>query len=50
MAGEIGFWLYYIRLRLSVLFGFYKTLNPLDVKWRREHWERIKAMNRRKRF
>jgi hypothetical protein len=50
MAGEIGFWLYYIKLRLTVLLGVYKNSNPLSVEWRRSHWQQIKAANRRKRL
>ncbi len=48
MAEEIRFWLYYIKLRLTVLLWVHKTSNSLDVEWRRNHWSHIKAAQRRK--
>ncbi len=48
MAEKIRFWFYYMKLRLTVLLGVHKTSNPLDVEWRRRHWNDIKAAQRRK--
>ncbi len=50
MAEKIRFWFYYMKLRLTVLLGVHKTSNPLDVEWRRNHWDDIKAAQRRKRL
>jgi len=33
------FSLYYCKLRLSVMLGFYKTANPLDWDWRWYRWQ-----------
>ncbi|MDQ2746414.1 MAG: hypothetical protein M3T96_04035 [Acidobacteriota bacterium] len=35
----ILFSFYYVKLRLSILFGFHRTANPLDIKWRWQHWQ-----------
>jgi hypothetical protein len=32
------FSLYYIKLRLSVLLGIHKTVNPVSLKWRWKDW------------
>ncbi len=48
MAEKIRFWFYYIKLRLTVLLGIRKTLYPLDVEWRRKHWNEMKAQHRRR--
>lgn len=34
----ILFLLYYLKLRLSVLFETHRTVNPLDLKWRWKYW------------
>ena len=32
---------YYFKLRLSVLLKVHHTANPLNVKWRWKHWQRM---------
>lgn len=34
----ISFALYFIKLRLSVLLGIHKTVNPTGLKWRWNNW------------
>jgi hypothetical protein len=48
MREEINFWFYYVKLRIAVSLGIYRTVNPLDIDWRRRHWQGIKAAKRRK--
>jgi len=35
----ISFSMYYCKLQVSVLLGFYKTAYPLNVRWRWNHWQ-----------
>ncbi len=35
----ILFSLYYGKLRLGVRLGIHQTANPLDLKWRWNHWQ-----------
>jgi len=35
----ILFSMYYCKLQLSVMLGFYETANPLDLNWRWNHWQ-----------
>jgi hypothetical protein len=34
----IIFFFHYIRLLFEVAFGIHKTLHPLGIKWRWDHW------------
>jgi hypothetical protein len=34
----ILFSLYYLKLRLTLLFGIHRTANPIDIKWRYRYW------------
>lgn len=34
-----SFLFYYLKLRITVLFGFHKTANPLGLRWRWGHWK-----------
>lgn len=44
----ILFSLYYVKLRLTVLLGIYRTSNPLDIKWRWKNWQHRNAAQRRR--
>ena len=46
----ILFSLYYVKLRLTVLLGIYRTSNPLDIKWRWKNWQYIRDVKRRRWF
>lgn len=35
---KILFWMYFVKLRLKVWFGFHRTMNPLNAKWRWKYW------------
>ncbi len=48
MREKISFWFYYVKLRIAVSLGIHRTVNPLDIEWRRRHWQGIKAAKRRK--
>jgi hypothetical protein len=48
MREKISFWFYYVKLRISVSLGIHRTVNPLDIEWRRRHWQGIKAAKCRK--
>lgn len=36
---KLRFIFYYIKLRLTVIFGIHQTFNPLGLKWRWKHWQ-----------
>ena len=42
-----AFLLYFARLRLNLILGQYYTANPVDIKWRWRHWQRIKVLQNR---
>ena len=42
-----AFLFYFVRLRLNLIFGQYYTANPVDIKWRWRHWQRIKVLQGR---
>jgi hypothetical protein len=48
MREKIGFWFYYVKLRIAVSLGIHRTVNPLDIEWRWRNWEGIKAVKRPK--
>jgi hypothetical protein len=50
MRERISFWFYYVKLRIAVSLGTYRTANPLNIEWRRRHWQGIRAAKRRKRM
>jgi hypothetical protein len=50
MRERISFWFYYVKLRIAVSLGTLRTTNPLNIEWRRRHWQGIKAAKRRKRM
>ncbi len=33
------FSMYYFKLQLTVMLGFYHTSHPLDIHWRWNHWK-----------
>jgi hypothetical protein len=35
----ILFVFYYWNLRFRILFGIHKTVNPVSLKWRWQHWK-----------
>jgi hypothetical protein len=38
MVKILQFVLYYLKKRVSVIFGLYQTRNPLDIRWRWNYW------------
>jgi hypothetical protein len=40
----ISFIFYFLRLRLNIVLGQYYTANPIDIRWRWRHWQRIKIL------
>jgi hypothetical protein len=40
------FIIYYIKLRLRVLFGFHRTINPLNLVWRWHQWNYYFSISR----
>ena len=43
----VAFFLYFVRLRLNLILGQYYTANPVDIRWRWHHWQRIKVLQNR---
>jgi hypothetical protein len=39
----LSFTLYYLKLRIGVVFGVYKTFYPLGVRWRWKFWHQQNA-------
>lgn len=46
----ILFSVYFFKLRLSVLVGFYQTAHPLNLTWRWQHWHNHYHLQKRSDF